>query len=68
MTLLFDNTHAARHPEGGCDGSEYGDKDVQDFTPKCLVFHDLLKFKFYKWFSTPSPSSRVLPLKQRESF
>ena len=29
--------------ESRCDSGKYRDEDVQDFTPKCFVFHD---FKF----------------------
>ena len=29
--------------ESRCNSGEYRDEDVQDFTPKCFVFHD---FKF----------------------
>ena len=32
------HAHAGSHPEGGCDGGEYGNYDVQDFTPK-FFFH-----------------------------
>jgi hypothetical protein len=28
--------------ESRCDSGEYRDEDVQDFTPKCFVFHDFL--------------------------
>ena len=31
--------HARGHAESGGDGSEYGDYDVQDFTPKVFVWH-----------------------------
>ena len=34
--------HARCNPEGGGDGGEHGDDNVQDFTPKVLVFHSLL--------------------------
>ena len=40
------HTHARSHSEGGCDGGEHGDDDVQDFAPKVLVFHDSLIFDF----------------------
>ena len=39
MIILL--AHARGHPEGGGDGSKYGDYDVQDFTPDFLA-HDLL--------------------------
>ena len=31
--------HARAHSEGGGNGGEHGDYDVQDFTPKFFVFH-----------------------------
>ena len=39
--FLLLHAHARGHPEGGCDGGQYGDYDVQDFTPDFLA-HDLL--------------------------
>ena len=27
------HAHAGGHPEGGCDGGEYGDYDVKDLAP-----------------------------------
>ena len=35
------DAYARSHPEGGGNGGEYGDDDVEDFTPKGFVFHDL---------------------------
>ena len=34
------HAHARGHSEGSGNGGEHGDDDVQDFTPKVLVFHD----------------------------
>ena len=31
------HSHARGHPEGGGDGGEYGDGDVQDFAPDFFV-------------------------------
>ena len=39
--VIILSAHARCHPEGGCNGGEYGDYDVQDFTPDFLA-HDLL--------------------------
>ena len=39
--FLLLHAHARGHPEGGGDGGQYGDYDVQDFTPDFLA-HDLL--------------------------
>jgi len=33
------HAHTRSHPEGGGDGGEYGDDDVEDFSPDVLVFH-----------------------------
>ena len=38
------HSHTGSNAKGGCDGSKYGDKDVQDFTPKCFVVHSLVSF------------------------
>ena len=38
LSLLAD-VHAAGDAEGGGDGGEHGDDDVQDFTPELFVFH-----------------------------
>jgi hypothetical protein len=35
------DAYARSHPEGGGNGGEYGDDDVEDFTPKGFVFHDV---------------------------
>ena len=40
-SFLLLHAHARGHPESGCDGGQYGDYDVQDFTPK-FFFHDFL--------------------------
>ena len=40
-------TDAGGHSEGGGDGGEYGDDDVQDFAPK-FFFHSLLIYGL--WF------------------
>ena len=41
--------HARGHPEGGGNGGEYGDYDVQDFAPKVFVhgFSDFLVVDFF---------------------
>ena len=36
---FFLDTHARGDTESGGNGGEHGDYDVQDFTPKGLVFH-----------------------------
>ena len=36
MIILL--AHARSHPEGGGDGGQYGDYDVQDFAPE-VFFH-----------------------------
>ena len=42
VALFFGlHAHARSHPEGGGDGGEYGNYDVQDFTPDVLA-HDFL--------------------------
>ena len=38
--------YAGSHPEGGGDGGEYGDQNVQDLAPDVLVFHEFLSYKF----------------------
>ena len=37
---LFLHAHTRSDPEGGGYSSEHGDDDIDDFTPKVLVFHD----------------------------
>ena len=36
------HAHTRSHPEGGGDGGEYGDDDVDDFSPDVLVFHSFV--------------------------
>ena len=40
-SFLLLHAHAGSHPEGGGNGGQYGNYDVQDFTPDFLA-HDLL--------------------------
>jgi len=41
LFALSSDTHAGSHSESGGDGGQYGDYDVQDFSPEVLVFHFL---------------------------
>ena len=38
----FLDTYAGGDSEGGCNGGEYGDENVEHFAPKRFVFHDFL--------------------------
>jgi len=45
--------HTRSHPEGGGDGGEHGDDDVDDFSPNVLVFHSFFVLRvdgFVVWF------------------
>ena len=43
---FFLPAHAGSHSEGGGDGGEYGNHDVQDLAPECFVhFLERLKVK-----------------------
>ena len=37
------HAHAGGHPEGGGNGGQHGNYDVQDFAPE-FFFHDLFKW------------------------
>ena len=39
-------SHAGSHTKSGCDGGQYRDKDVEDFTPECFVFHAVCVMSF----------------------
>jgi hypothetical protein len=43
---FFLDAHARGDTESGGNGGEHGDYDVQDFTPKGLVFHFFLVDSF----------------------
>ena len=43
--LFYLYPDARGHSKGSCNGREYGDENVQDFTPKLFVYHDRLSFK-----------------------
>ena len=47
-SFLLLHAHARGHPEGGCDGGQYGDYDVQDFTPE-VFFHKLWIMSYELW-------------------
>jgi len=42
VLLVFLHAHARGDPEGGGDGGEHGDDDVDDFSPDVLVFHSFV--------------------------
>ena len=41
VAVLLLHAHARGHPEGGGNGGQHGNDDVQDFAPK-FFFHELL--------------------------
>ena len=41
-SVLFSRSYAGGYPEGGGNGGEYGNEDVEDFSPEVFVFHVFL--------------------------
>ena len=42
LCSFFSRSYAGGYPEGGGNGGEYGNEDVEDFPPEVFVFHVFL--------------------------